>query len=57
MFAVMYLDGLSSKVGRKKFCVHLATLYTQALLSAVPVPRLENQGRVIRLGGETPLTG
>jgi peptide/nickel transport system ATP-binding protein len=28
--------------------------YTQALLSAVPVPRLEAQPAVIRLPGETP---
>ncbi|MBS1198956.1 MAG: Oligopeptide/dipeptide transporter, ATP-binding protein C-terminal [Proteobacteria bacterium] len=28
--------------------------YTQALLSAVPVPRLEGQGAVIRLQGEIP---
>lgn len=52
--AVMYLGRLVER-GRVEDVLHRAGHpYTQALLSAVPVPRLEGQGAAIRLGGEIP---
>ena len=52
--AVMYLGRIVEQGRAEEILRSPRHPYTQALLSAVPVPRLENQGQVIRLGGETP---
>lgn len=50
--AVMYLGRLVEQGSVEAVLRRARHPYTQALLSAVPVPRLEGQGEVIRLCGE-----
>jgi peptide/nickel transport system ATP-binding protein len=54
--AVMYLGRIVERGRADEVLQHARHPYTQALLSAVPVPRLEadNNARRIRLPGETP---
>jgi len=52
--AVMYLGRIVERGSAEEVLRSPKHLYTQALLSAVPVPRLDAQSEVIRLPGETP---
>jgi peptide/nickel transport system ATP-binding protein len=52
--AVMYLGRIVEQGRAEEVLRSPKHPYTQALLSAVPVPRLEAQTTVIRLPGETP---
>lgn len=52
--AVMYLGRIVEFGPCEQVLRHPKHPYTQALLSAVPVPRLEGQGQAIRLPGEIP---
>ena len=52
--AVMYLGRIVERGSAEEVLRSPRHPYTQALLSAVPVPRLEAQSAVIRLPGETP---
>jgi peptide/nickel transport system ATP-binding protein len=52
--AVMYLGRIVEQGRAEDVLRSPQHPYTQALLSAVPVPRLEGQTTVIRLPGETP---
>ncbi len=52
--AVMYLGRIVERGSAEEVLRSPQHPYTQALLSAVPVPRLEAQSAVIRLPGETP---
>jgi peptide/nickel transport system ATP-binding protein len=51
---VMYAGELVEIAGREQFFTQPAHPYTQALLSAVPSPRLDGGQKIIRLAGETP---
>ena len=50
--AVMYLGRLIEKAPSEKLFEHPMHPYTQALLSAIPVPRLHNRGERILIKGE-----
>ncbi len=52
--AVMYLGRIVEQGRAEEVLGEPRHPYTQALLSAVPAPRLEGNGEVIRLAGETP---
>jgi peptide/nickel transport system ATP-binding protein len=52
--AVMYLGRIVEQGRAEEVLRSPRHPYTQALLSAVPVPRLEAHTAVIRLPGETP---
>ena len=52
--AVMYLGRIVERGRAEEVLRSPQHPYTQALLSAVPVPRLETTGQIIRLAGETP---
>jgi peptide/nickel transport system ATP-binding protein len=52
--AVMYLGRIVERGRAEEVLRSPQHPYTQALLSAVPVPRLEAQTAIIRLPGETP---
>jgi peptide/nickel transport system ATP-binding protein len=52
--AVMYLGRIVERGTAQEVLRSPKHPYTQALLSAVPVPRLDAQSAVIRLPGETP---
>ena len=52
--AVMYLGRIVERGTAQEVLRSPQHPYTQALLSAVPVPRLDAQSAVIRLPGETP---
>ena len=52
--AVMYLGRIVEQGRAEEVLRSPQHPYTQALLSAVPVPRLEASGQIIRLAGETP---
>ena len=52
--AVMYLGRIVEQGRAEEVLSQPRHPYTQALLSAVPAPRLEGSGEVIRLAGETP---
>ncbi|MBS1190460.1 MAG: Oligopeptide/dipeptide transporter, ATP-binding protein, C-terminal [Rhodocyclaceae bacterium] len=52
--AVMYLGRIVERGSADEVLRSPKHPYTRALLSAVPQPRLEGQGPVIKLGGETP---
>ncbi len=52
--AVMYLGRIVEQGRAEEVLQHAQHPYTQALLSAVPVPRLETNNERIRLPGETP---
>jgi peptide/nickel transport system ATP-binding protein len=52
--AVMYLGRIVERGTAEEVLRSPRHPYTQALLSAVPVPRLDAQSAVIRLPGETP---
>ena len=52
--AVMYLGRIVERGSAEEVLRAPQHPYTQALLSAVPVPRLDAQSAVIRLPGETP---
>jgi peptide/nickel transport system ATP-binding protein len=52
--AVMYLGRIVERGSAEEVLRSPQHPYTQALLSAVPVPRLDAQSAVIRLPGETP---
>jgi peptide/nickel transport system ATP-binding protein len=52
--AVMYLGRIVERGRAEEVLRSPKHPYTQALLSAVPVPRLEGATAVIRLPGETP---
>jgi peptide/nickel transport system ATP-binding protein len=52
--AVMYLGRIVEQGRAEEVLSKPQHPYTQALLSAVPVPRLEGRTEVIRLLGETP---
>ncbi|MCE1239515.1 MAG: ABC transporter ATP-binding protein [Azonexaceae bacterium] len=52
--AVMYLGRIVEQGGAEEVLGRPRHPYTRALLSAVPVPRLDGGGRRIALAGETP---
>jgi peptide/nickel transport system ATP-binding protein len=52
--AVMYLGRIVERGRAEEVLRSPRHPYTQALLSAVPVPKLDVPGKIIRLSGETP---